>query len=228
MWDAVQTHATTNSCAAMSVLLTGTNACSNALDARGPDGETALLLAAEHGHASEMRLLLDAGCDAQATDDDGLTLLDRTLIPCNRDAMLIALDAAVQQRPARSLVDQYSVGMNEAAMPDSAALARAIAQRDGTLERAYITAVVNGHSAAAMYMADVGSFCGANAEMWRLITEAGGLDDQMRFLVDGHDDGCKLGCNLDVRDAGCDGCTPLLIAASRGEWSLMQLSLIHI
>lgn len=74
----------------------------NATDERG---RSALMLAAQRGHARTCRLLLDAGADADLRDSDGLDALAHAQPGLHADVVLVLLEHPSRVRPvARQLV----------------------------------------------------------------------------------------------------------------------------
>jgi len=55
------------------------------VDARAPNGQTALMLAAANGHLEAVRLLVDADADMALTDPEGRTARALALRSANTD-----------------------------------------------------------------------------------------------------------------------------------------------
>ena len=68
------------------------------LDARAPNGQTALMLAAETGHLDVVRLLVAAGADKAAKDPGGKTALDLALKAGNTDIADVLASEGAEQR----------------------------------------------------------------------------------------------------------------------------------
>jgi ankyrin repeat protein len=56
-----------------------------ALDARAPNGQTALMLAAKNGHKEAVKLLIDADADMDLNDPDGNTAISLARSSGNSD-----------------------------------------------------------------------------------------------------------------------------------------------
>jgi ankyrin repeat protein len=122
------------------------------VDARGPDGDTALHLAALYGHADAVRALLAAGASPRSLDGDGGTPLH---------------DAAAGgfEEVCAALLDASAASESSASSPD-AARARALAAnaRDGDGETPLHTAARGGHAGVVAMLLGAGAVASAKSD----------------------------------------------------------------
>lgn len=138
--------------ATVSSLCARLGAASVDVDARGPDGDTALHLAALYGHAEAVRALLAAGASPRSIDGDGGTPLHDAAAGGFEEVCAALLDAAAA-----------SASESSASSPD-AARASAANARDGDGETPLHTAARGGHGGVVAILLGAGADASAKSD----------------------------------------------------------------
>jgi len=137
--------------ATVSSLCARLGAASVDVDARGPDGDTALHLAALYGRADAVRALLAAGASPRSLDGDGGTPLHDAAAGGFEEVCAALLEAAA------------SASESSASSPD-AARASAANARDGDGETPLHTAARGGHAGVVAMLLGAGADASAKSD----------------------------------------------------------------